>query len=156
MKLFSKIISLIGLLAVPVFFTWYQLDQNFTQVLPWLSQWLPFWPILLCGIIFAMGRELMEHSRDNRWDKPNSNWWNSNKGWKNKHEWQPSWLFKTALVWLTDAEHFFQMVSTLGAFAAVWLAASIGYVAPFAAAIVFYLGNAVFGIIKETLLPNVQ
>lgn len=156
MKVFSKIIGLIGLLAVPVFFAWYQLDQNFNQVLPWLAQWLPFWPILLTGIVFAMGRELMEHSRDNRWRRHLGPWWNSNTGHLNKKNWKPSWLFSTALVWLTDAEHFFQMVSTLGAFASVWLAASIGYEAPLAAAIVFYLGNAVFGIIKELFLPNVQ
>ena len=120
-----------------------------------LADLLQAWPIAIVAILFAMGRELMEHSRDNRWDKPYSNWWNSNKGYDNKNTWKPVWLFQTALVWMTDAEHFFQMVMNMSAVVAVALAAGLPVTIP-AAAIAFFIGNAVFGVIKETLLPNVQ
>lgn len=40
-------------------------------------------------------------------------WLNKKTSWKNKHQWQPSWLFKTALVSLTDGEHFFQLLKHL-------------------------------------------
>lgn len=120
-----------------------------------LAEILQGWPIAIAAFLFAMGRELMEHSRDNRWDKPYSTWWNSNKAWRNKHEWQPSWLFKTALVWMTDAEHFFQMIMNMSAVVAVGLAAGLGASIP-VAAITFFIGNAAFGIVKETLLKDVQ
>jgi len=120
-----------------------------------LADLLQAWPIAIVAILFAMGRELMEHSMDSKWDKPHSTWWNRRVSWKNKHEWQPSWLFKTALVWMTDAEHFFQMVMNMSALVGVALAAGLPVSIP-AAAIAFFIGNAVFGIIKETLLPNVQ
>jgi len=64
-------------------------------------------------------------------------------------------LFKTALVWMTDAEHFFQMVMNMSAVVGVALAAGLPVSIP-AAAIAFFIGNAAFGVIKETLLPNVQ
>ena len=115
---------------------------------------LQAWPIAVVAMIFAMGRELMEHSMDSKWSYK-STWWNRKVSWKNKHDWKPSWLFKTALVWMTDAEHFFQMIMNMAAVVAVGLAAGLDITIP-AAAISFFIGNAAFGVIKETLLPNVQ
>ncbi len=37
-------------------------------------------------------------------------WFNPAISWKNKHEWKPSWLFKTALVWVTDFWHLLKFV----------------------------------------------
>jgi hypothetical protein len=37
-------------------------------------------------------------------------WFNPAVSWHNKHEWNPSWLFKTALVWVTDFWHFLKFI----------------------------------------------
>ena len=77
--------------------------------------------LLLVGV-YVICDELQQHSEKNGWKKrlhPTGGgfwnlkarvWLNNKTSWENKHNWQPSWLFKTALVSLTDGEHFFQML----------------------------------------------
>lgn len=64
--------------------------------------------IIFLGL-FVIARELSEHSKDSRWPV-NMRWWNTKTAWKNKHEWH-KWIFKDVLVFVTDAEHFFQWLS---------------------------------------------
>lgn len=95
----------------------------------------------LLGVCFALCRELSEHAKENLffdWGK----WWNTTTSYTNKHEWQPSWAFKTVLVWTTDAEHFFQLLSFLFAIAAVY------YGGGWQSALAFYIGAQTLGAIK--------
>ena len=95
----------------------------------------------LLGVCFALCRELSEHAKENLffdWGK----WWNTTTSYTNKHEWQPSWAFKTVLVWTTDAEHFFQLLSFLFAIAAVYIGGS------WQAALAFYIGAQTLGALK--------
>ena len=102
--------------------------------------------IALFGFCFAFCRELSEHAKENNftdWGK----WWNTGTSWTNKHEWGnrlnlPKWVFKTVLVWATDAEHFFQLISFLFAISAVYIGG------PWQAALAFYLGAQALGAIK--------
>lgn len=63
--------------------------------------------------LFVIFKEIEQHGHDSKFPKDWGSWWNNKTAWKNKHNWKPSWLFKTALVWTTDAEHFFQMLSNI-------------------------------------------
>lgn len=113
------------------------------------------WPLLVAGFFSAGFRELMEESMRNRW--PSSwTWWNSRTGWRNKHNWQPSWLFKTILVWTTDAEHFFQLLMTLANVAAVGLAVKYPANMALFAALAYWLGDGLFGFVKEIFLKRIQ
>ena len=102
--------------------------------------------IALFGVCFALFRELSEHAKENNftdWGK----WWNTSTSWRNKHEWGnrlniPKWVFKTVLVWTTDAEHLFQLLSFLFAISAVYIGGS------WKEALAFYIGAQALGAIK--------
>jgi len=97
--------------------------------------------VALFGFLFAAFRELSEHAKENGF-KGYPKWWNTDESWTNKHRWQPSWAFKTFLVWTTDAEHFFQMMSFLSAIAAVYTGEG------WQAALAFFLGAQTAGALK--------
>lgn len=100
-----------------------------------------YYILALLGVFFALFRELSEHAKENRFiGYPD--WWNTSTSYRNKHEWRPSWAFKTFLVWITDAEHFFQILSFLSAITAVWIGGT------WEGAISFYLGAQTLGAIK--------
>lgn len=98
--------------------------------------------LALYGFLFAICRELSEHAKENKFTGY-PDWWNTAKSWQNKHNWRPSWLFKTGLVWSTDAEHFFQLLSMVAVLFAVMNSSgdwySVGY---------FYAGNVLAGFMK--------
>lgn len=103
--------------------------------------------IALCGFCFAIFRELSEHAKENGfkgWPK----WWNTGTAHRNKHEWGaklglPKWVFKSVLVWTTDAEHFFQLLSTLSVVTVTYLLAGKEL------ALAFYVGNVLAGFSKN-------
>ncbi len=37
-------------------------------------------------------------------------WWDKQSSWKNKDRYKPRWLFRTALVWVTDGWHLSQFI----------------------------------------------
>lgn len=98
--------------------------------------------IIIFGFLFAAGREISEHAKESKF-KDWGKWWNTNQSWTNKHRWYPSWFWKTAGVWLTDAEHFFQMLSLISVLFAVLIPAF-----GFEAALWFYAGNVLAGFLK--------
>ena len=107
--------------------------------------------LFILGILFYLSSEYEEQARDNRFPVNWGKWWNSDTSWTNKHRWNPSWFFKTIGVPFTDAEHFFELLGTLSALAALYL--SMG---GWSAVVLFYLGTICGGIIKEIFLKNVQ
>ena len=45
------------------------------------------------------------------WAKLGADWWfNPSVSWKNKHNWKPTILFKTVLVWVTDFWHLLKFL----------------------------------------------
>lgn len=119
--------------------------------------------IALFAFCFAMFRELSEHSKDSRWHGY-PDWFNTNKSWVNKHRWGSivfpflpeklsKWIFYSPLVWVTDGEHFFQMLSYVSVLLSVYIATdlnqlhAVGY---------FALGHFLAMAVKELFLKNVQ
>lgn len=110
--------------------------------------------LLFLGLFFSLFRELSEHGKEGGFTEM-PDWWNTPKAHRNKHEWGdkylPSWIhpkirhwiFFSPLVWITDAEHFFQILSSFCAFTAIYLVTN-----NFWATVLFYAGNFVVGIIK--------
>ena len=95
------------------------------------------------GFLFSAFRELSEHAKESKflgW----GNWWNTGTSWANKYNWNPSWLFKSAMVWVTDAEHFFQMLSLITVLFAI-LPQTGGLESVF----YFYAGNVLAGFLKR-------
>ena len=101
--------------------------------------------MILVGV-YVVFDELQQHSEKNGWKKrlhPTGEgfwnmkarkWLNNSTSWKNKHNWKPSWLFSTALVFLTDGEHFFQMLKHVAlagilavVFPSLWWAFFVAY-----------------------------
>lgn len=85
------------------------------------------WGLLVLVTILATGhylcRELSEHSMHDKWPQHYSDWWNSDTGSVNKHNWGkslPGWVFKDLLVFTTDAEHFFQWLSNIFMLGIIW------------------------------------
>jgi len=79
--------------------------------------------IAILSFLFAGFRELSEHAKEGNF-KGMSHWWNTPKSWINKHEWVgklPKWVFGSVMVWVTDAEHFFQFLSLLSVVALLTL-----------------------------------
>ena len=79
--------------------------------------------VFLFAFLFVAFRELADHAKENGF-KGWPDWWNTGKAWRNKHEFGKRFLpflpeaisgfiFKKLLVWLTDAEHFFQFLALL-------------------------------------------
>lgn len=117
-------------------------------------------PVVLLVAAYVIADELQQHSELDGWKKRltpqgRPSWWNDkarpwlnvSTGWKNKHNWQPSWLFNTALVSLTDGEHFFQMLKHVALAGLVWLLTGVFYMAVIAYAVIAvfsYLLNEVF------------
>ena len=99
------------------------------------------WIVALLGFLFAVFRELSEHAKENGFDGY-PKWWNTRTSHRNKHQWKPSWAFKTVLVWTTDAEHFFQMCSFICAIFVVKMGGT------WSDAITFYLFAQLFGAMK--------
>ena len=110
--------------------------------------------LALYGFLFTTFRELSEHAKENGF-KGWPDWWNTSKSWTNKHNWGdkylpflPSkirkWLFFSPLVWVTDAEHFFQMLSTV-----TILIALLASQSNLESVLYFYGGNVLAGLIKE-------
>lgn len=77
--------------------------------------------LIILLILYVLFDELQQHSEQSKWKpklpSPKSVWndtillWlNKKTSWKNKHKWKPTWLYSTALVSLTDGEHFFQLL----------------------------------------------
>ena len=102
--------------------------------------------IALFSFLFAAFRELSEHGKEGGfigW----ANWWNTPLSWTNKHSWGPDWLpkwvFGSALVWATDAEHFFQMLSLLCLLAIVYILGG------WQLALAAYFGQAFAGFLKS-------
>ena len=99
--------------------------------------------IAILSFLFAGFRELSEHAKEGNF-KGMSHWWNTPKSWINKHEWVgklPKWVFGSVMVWVTDAEHFFQFLSLLSVVALLTL------IHPWFG-LAFYLGAQFFGIVK--------
>ena len=99
-------------------------------------------PIL--AFFFAAFREISEHAKEGNF-KGMPDWWNTPKSWTNKHEWGgklPKWLFGSVMVWVTDAEHFFQFLSLLSVVALLTL------IHPWFG-LAFYLGAQFFGFVKS-------
>lgn len=118
--------------------------------------------IAVYAFLFALCRELGEHAKDNRFPGHWGKWWNSDTSWVNKHRWGslllpflPSkvskWIFYSPLVWVTDAEHFFQLLSTI--FVLLALLISQGNLE---SVLWFYGGTVAGGLFKEIFLKNVQ
>lgn len=74
---------------------------------------------ILFLILYVVFKELEQHGHDSKFPDSFGKWWNNDTAWKNKHNWRPAWLFRTAFVWATDAEHFFQMLGNWSVAAAV-------------------------------------
>lgn len=105
------------------------------------------WYIALLGFCFSAFREISEHAKESAFPKHWPKWWNTGTAWPNKHNWGdrlglPKWVFKSALVWTTDAEHFFQLFSFLSAIVAVWIGGA------WQGALAFYLGAQTMGALK--------
>ncbi len=89
------------------------------------------WHFLIFGLCFSLFRELSEHGKEGAFEGL-SDWWNTPKAHRNKHEWgdkylpswMPSklrwWIFYSPLVFLTDAEHLFQLLSSVAVMLALW------------------------------------
>jgi len=100
--------------------------------------------IVILAFLFAAFRELSEHAKEGNF-KGMSDWWNTPKSWINKHEWVgklPKWVFGSVMVWVTDAEHFFQFLSLLSVVALLTL------IHPWFG-LAFYLGAQFFGFVKS-------
>lgn len=102
--------------------------------------------VIVCGFLFAACRELSEHAKENKFTDWGP-WWNTNQSFNNKRAWSgklglPSWWFMSVMVWVTDAEHFFQFVSMLFAILAIYILAG------FEAALALYIGNFFLGALK--------
>jgi hypothetical protein len=102
--------------------------------------------IFLFAFLFAACRELSEHGKEGGFiGFPD--WWNTPRSHTNKYTWGPDWLprwvFGSALVWLTDAEHFFQFLSLLCVLAMVLILGGWQLV------LVAYLGQALAGLLKS-------
>ena len=102
--------------------------------------------LLFSGFFFALFRELSEHAKENGfvdWGR----WWNTGESWTNKHEWGkgvlPSWFFGSVMVWVTDAEHFFQMFSLLSVLTGLYFCSGI-----LEDVIFFYAGHTILGALK--------
>ena len=111
------------------------------------------WPILAFGFCFSMFRELSEHGKEGAFeDLPD--WWNTPKAHRNKYTLGPKlfpflptkvavFISKNWLVFISDAEHFFQLLSLLPILAALWASDNSAYTLVY-----FYLGNALTGAVK--------
>ena len=125
--------------------------------------------LVLATILFVSCRELSEHAKEhgfNGWGA----WWTPNQSHWNKHQWDdlvlvylqslfPNlfsrlWItkfvgrilsaaFKTALVWITDAEHFFQFVSFIAVLVMVQTLGSWEWV------LLVYGVNVMVGFLKQ-------
>ena len=102
--------------------------------------------IALFAFLFAAFRELSEHGKEGGfigW----ADWWNTPVSHRNKYtfgpDWLPRWVFGSALVWLTDAEHFFQFLSLISLLAIVLTLGSWELV------LIAYLGQALAGLLKS-------
>lgn len=88
---------------------------------------------ILLLVAYVALDELQQHSEQNGWQKRLGakwyntkalQWLNTQTGWQNKHNWGKNkamkYLYKTALVSLTDGEHFFQLLKHLALAGLVW------------------------------------
>ena len=108
--------------------------------------------IALFSFLFAAFRELSEHAKEGAF-KNLHDWWNTPQSFWHKYHWGPKylpfiperlsiWIFKTVLVWTTDAEHFFQFLSLLCFLATVFILGN------WQLALVAYLAQAFAGFLK--------
>jgi hypothetical protein len=109
--------------------------------------------IALFAVLFVTFRELSEHGKEGgfiNW----ADWWNTPKSHRNKYDWNKKYLpflpdnvgqfiFRKVLVWLTDAEHFFQFLSFLSAIFAVMLGGT------WQDALAFYIAAQLTGALKS-------
>ena len=111
--------------------------------------------IAVYAFLFVLCRELGEHAKDNGFPRSWGKWWNTDTAWTNKHRWGAilfpflpakvsKWVFFSPLVWVTDAEHLFQTLSTISVLLA--LLVSQGNLE---SVLYFYGGNVLAGLIKE-------
>lgn len=116
--------------------------------------------IFICAFVYYVSKEMEEASWENSYPVSWGSWWNNDTSWVNKHRWggkmakslgMPSLskaltlLFKTALVFLTDASHLFQAVRV------AVLVVLVAHIASLEAAIVFCVGYILGGTIKTIL-----
>lgn len=97
------------------------------------------------AFLFTAFRELSEHGKEGAFEGF-PDWWNTPKAWPNKYNWGkglPKWVFRSVLVWTTDAEHFFQMLSLLCLISIVFL------LGDWQLAIVAYFSQALAGLLKS-------
>lgn len=136
-------------------------------MLPWLTDIAALWPLAVLAFVYAYARELSEHSKESRWNINmefrgqglDDLWFNSKPtAWQHKDEWRPAWLWSTALVFLTDGEHFFQFLSSLAVAGIAWyaLASDFPVDRPVVAALAVGLGLFGAGVFKELLTPRVR
>jgi hypothetical protein len=94
--------------------------------------------IFILAIAYYLVKELEEASWGNEYPAHWSSWWNKKRSWVNKHRWGNALgnklgfghsiftiAFKTFLVFLTDAEHFFAFLMALILAAIVYLCSDI-------------------------------
>ena len=108
--------------------------------------------IALLAFLFAVFRELSEHAKEGGFIGSPA-WWNTPTSAENKNEWGPKYLpflpekvstflFRKVLIWMTDAEHFFQLNSL------ICVIAGIGLLGGWQMALVAYLSQAFAGFLK--------
>lgn len=107
--------------------------------------------VFIFGFTYALCRELSEHAKENNFPDHYGPWWNTNTSWYNKHRWRPSWFWKTAGVWATDAEHFFQMLATISILIALYFGQGQWLTVAF-----FYFGNVLSGAVKELFIKDLR
>jgi len=112
----------------------------------------------ILAIIYNISKEMEEASFQNTYPANWGSWWNNETSWPNKHRWGKALAsrigfaksfiklsMRTWLVFITDAEHFFQMVRMLAMAGVVYYAGGLTVLLLFLGG--YYLG----GSIKETL-----
>lgn len=97
------------------------------------------------AFLFAGFRELSEHGKEGAF-VGYPDWWNTPKASQNKYNWNgrlPEWVFSSILVWTTDAEHFFQMMSLLCVLSIIYVLGG------WQLALTAYFAQALFGFLKS-------
>lgn len=115
--------------------------------------------VCLLAIAYYLAKELEEAAWGNEYPTHFPNWWNKEKSWANKHRWGNALgdklgfghsaftiAFKTFLVFLTDAEHFFAFLMALILAAIVYICSDFNTMILFLAG--YFLGGAIKFVMK--------
>jgi len=114
--------------------------------------------LILFGCLYYLIKEMEEASVDNTLPRKWGKWWNNDTGWTNKHTWGYKvaakvgfgrqffyHLFRTALVFVTDAPHALQL------FKFIVLAVMVGVITEPIMGVYFIAGISIGGLIKELM-----